>query len=332
MDTSSRYERARPLLRLGEILRDTSPVAARLDPLFPRQCQQHSWFTPAFCRLATETVASWLQDSILLPVADKCGAGKGAMRIALLPDGTTPLSGFRELAFILLGGHSVVMRAAPHDLLLPALVDLWGNIEPSVRERIRIEEKLADFDAVVADIPAENGDALQRYFAHFPHCFRRSYCRATLIEGEETEEELRALARDICHYFGRSTRATRKLYVPDGYDFVPLLHILQEESRPLADHNRFLNHLDYQKSIRLMSSQYYMDAGTFLLVENSDPNPPVAVLHYNFYHNDSDRPSIGQHDGEVMRTRRDGTPFGQAHSIFFEETPDNELIRFLGLL
>ena len=329
MDTSSRYETARSLLQLGDMLRDTAWVESHLESLFQRQYQQHSWFTPEFCGLAVSTAAGWLQEGTLLPLIDKIGTERPAKCVALLPDGKTPLSGFRELVFILLSGHSAVVRTVPEHLLLPAL---WGKVDPSLRERVLFSEKIAGFDAVVADIPTENGKALVRYFSSYPHLLRTSDCRAALLNGTESDEELRALAHDIYLYFGRSPRATRKLYVPDGYDFVPLLRILQEESQPIADHHQFLNHLDYQKSIRLMNNQYYMDSGTFLLVESRGTNPPVAVVHYTCYHDDCDKPAVGPHDGEIIRSRREGTPFGQAHFTFIDESCDTELLQFLGRL
>ena len=217
-------------------------------------------------------------------------------------------------------------------LLLPVLVKEWCELDATIGERINLNGKLSAFDALVADLPAENAETLQRYFASFPHCLRPSCCQATLLDGEETEEELRNLAHDIFHYFGRAPRATRKLYVPESYDFVPLLRILQEESQPIASHNQFLNHLDYQKSIRLMGKQYYMDSGTFLLVESADTNPPVSVVHYKYYHNECDKPALGCHNGETVRTRREGTPFGQAHSVFIDEHYDKDLLQFLGRL
>ncbi|MCR5551292.1 MAG: hypothetical protein K6F40_10195 [Bacteroidales bacterium] len=332
MDSSSRYDPARPLLRLGAALRDAAWVKAHLEPLFPRQYQQHSWFTPAFCQLAVKTLGEWLQENNLRRLIDWLGTDRPAQRIALIPDGKTPLSGFRELIFILAYGHNAVVRTVPHDLLLPVLVKEWGELDATIGERVILNGKLSAFDAVVADLPAENAETLQRYFASFPHLLRSSCCQATLLDGEETEEELRNLAHDIYHYFGRSPRATRKLYVPEGYDFVPLLRILQEESRPIADHNQFLNHLDYQKSIRLMSNQYYMDSGTFLLVESADTNPPVAVIHYIYYPHNGEKPATGCHDGENVRSRREGTSFGQAHSAFIDKSRDTELLHFLGRL
>lgn len=329
MDTSSRYETARSLLQLGDMLRDTAWVESHLEPLFQRQCQQHSWFTPEFCGLAVSTAAGWLQEGTLLPLIDKIGTERPAKCVALLPDGKTPLSGFRELVFILLSGHNAVVHTEPGHSLLPAL---WEKAEPTLRNRVLLCEKFSHFDAVVADIPTENGEALMRYFSPYPHLLRAPGCNAALLNGTESDEELRALAHDIYLYFGRSPRATRKLYVPDGYNLVHLLRILQEESRPIADHHQFLNHLDYQKSIRLMNNQYYMDSGTFLLVESRGTNPPVAVVHYTCYHDDCDKPAVGPHDGEIIRSRREGTPFGQAHFTFIDESCDTELLQFLGRL
>ena len=173
-------------------------------------------------------------------------------------------------------------------------------------------------------------EAFERYFQRFPNIIRKQQHTTAILTGKETTEELRALAQDIYLYFGLAPRSVTKLYVPDGYDFVPLLHILNEESQSIADHNQYLNNLDYQKAIRLMSSKYYMDAGTFLFEENDGFDTPISVLYYTYYHS---MPALPDNALQIVERANGKHPFGQAHYPSLLDYPnDMDVMQFLGRL
>ncbi|MBO7648239.1 MAG: hypothetical protein J6S48_02655 [Bacteroidales bacterium] len=299
-----------------------------LGPAIERQHQLHSWFTPEFCLLSLGHLADFLLDARNAESFSK----ENAQTIAVLPHGRTPLSGFRDLLYVLLSCHNALVRTKPHVTLLPDLVAALMELTPSLQGRITFRNELSAFNAVIADLPEQGGEALARHLSRFPHVLRTPVCHAVLLTGDESEDELRALSRDIYLYFGRAPRSVRKLYVHEGYDFAPFLHILHEESQSIAGHNHFLNHLDYQKSIRLMSKQFYMDSGTFLFVESSEDNPPPAVVYYEYDH-DNGKPTVGYHNGMYISSHQDGVPFGQACSpALFDYDNNIDILQFLGKL
>lgn len=315
-------------LRWADVLRSPDWVQKTLGPAIERQHQLHSWFTPEFCLLSLGHLA----DSLLDARNAESFSKENAQTIAVLPHGRTPLSGFRDILYVLLGGHNALVRTEPHVTLLPDLVAALMELTPSLQGRITFRNELSAFNAVIADLPEQGGEALARHLSRFPHVLRTPVCHAVLLTGDESEDELRALSRDIYLYFGRAPRSVRKLYVHEGYDFAPFLHILHEESQSIAGHNHFLNHLDYQKSIRLMSKQFYMDSGTFLFVESSEDNPPPAVVYYEYDH-DNGKPAVGYHNGMYISSHQDGVPFGQACSpALFDYDNNIDILQFLGKL
>lgn len=315
-------------LRWADVLRSPDWVQKTLGPAIERQHQLHSWFTPEFCLLSLGHLA----DSLLDARNAESFSKENAQTIAVLPHGRTPLSGFRDILYVLLGGHNAFVRTEPHVTLLPDLVAALMELTPSLQGRITFRNELSAFNAVIADLPEQGGEALARHLSRFPHVLRTPVCHAVLLTGDESEDELRALSRDIYLYFGRAPRSVRKLYVHEGYDFAPFLHILHEESQSIAGHNHFLNHLDYQKSIRLMSKQFYMDSGTFLFVESSEDNPPPAVVYYEYDH-DNGKPTVGYHNGMYISSHQDGIPFGQACSpALFDYDNNIDILQFLGKL
>ncbi len=93
------------------------------------------------------------------------------------------------------------------------------------------------------------------------------------------------LADDVIHYYGLGCRNLTKLYVPKGYDVIPLLTAFKKYI-PFADHNKYKNNYDYQLAILLLNNKYYMSTEAILLVENEAVFSAISQLHYEFYTGD----------------------------------------------
>ena len=278
----------RPFLRLGQQLRQPDIVRQRFGEAIRLQYQRNPWFTPSCCEQAIQDIALLLEEDAIRMLLEKHPAlpYPAPQTIALLPAGDMPLQAFPDLLHILLAGHRLQCRQAPDDnLLLPIIVQMLTETEPAWAERIRFTDKIADANAFIADVEPAQLDTFDQYFNGKPHLLRIRKGKTQIITGKEDDHTLRQIARGICTYFGRGPEAIRKLVVPQGYDFQPLFQQLQEASIPLTTHNRFLNHLEYQKAIHLMGRQPYLDAGAFLFRESDGDFPPVAVVHYTCYTN-----------------------------------------------
>ena len=316
------------LQRWADALCNSKWTELTLMPAMERQYQLHNWFTPEFCMLSLDRITDFLLEAVHVKSSTKTET----QTVAILPNFRTPLSGFRDILYVLLSGHNALVRTESHITLFPTLATALMALTPSMSGRVAFCDKLSGFDAVIADLPEKEEGALATHLARFPHVFRKAVCHAAILTGVETEKELRALAHDIYLYFGRTPRSIRKLYVPEDYDFAPLIHILHEESQSIAGHNQFLNHLDYQKSIRLMNKQFYMDSGTFRFVESAECNPPTAVVYFEHYR-DGEEPAVGVHRKECISSHLTGIPFGQANTpSLFDYDNNIDIMQFLGQL
>ena len=279
----------RPFLRLGQQLRQPDTVRQRFGEAIRMQYQRNPWFTPECCEQAIRGVVLLLDENAIRTRLEKHPnlPHPTPQTIALLPAGDMPLQAFPDLLDILLAGHRLQCHQAPDDnLLLPIIVQMLAETEPTWAERIRFTDKITDVDAFIADVEPAQLDTFDQYFNGKPHLLRIRKGKTLILTGKEDDNTLRQIAHDICTYFGRGPKAIRKLIVPQGYDFQPLFQQLQEASLPLTTHNRFLNHLEYQKAIHLMSRRPYLDAGAFLFRESDSDFPPVAVVHYAYYTNE----------------------------------------------
>ena len=111
---------------------------------------------------------------------------------------------------------------------------------------------------------------------------RNNKTSVAILSGNETVLELEKLSDDIHLYFGLGCRNVTKLFVPRGYDFIPLLASFNKYAG-LRDQNKYANNYDYQLSILLLNNVFYMTSGSILLVENENLFSPISVVHYEYY-------------------------------------------------
>ena len=320
--------------QLGALLADPLGVNRTFGEVIERQYRENSWFTPEFCRHALSALGQMLAPKALdayytrykdiAPDEDPCRT------VAVISAGNIPVAAFHDFFCTLVSGNDYQGKLSSQDkLLLPALAQELIHIEPRFAERISFVEKVSDFDAVIATGSNNSARYFDYYFSKYPHILRKNRNSVAVLNETESDDELRALANDIYLYFGLGCRSISKLFVPRNYDFLPFLQILTQESQPIAQHHQFNNNLEYQKAVHLMNQIPYMDAGTFLLVENQSYASPIGMVYYEYY---DDIESVNRRleaDSELLQciVSRDphithAEPFGSAQSPTLTDYPD----------
>ena len=105
--------------------------------------------------------------------------------------------------------------------------------------------------------------------------------------GKETTEQLTELGKDVFSYFGLGCRNVAKVFVPEGYSFTPLLDSWPKYSN-IANHHKYANNYDYQKSILLVNGVTFLDNGFVLVTESSSLVSPISVLFFETYKDQND--------------------------------------------
>ncbi|MEJ7661621.1 MAG: acyl-CoA reductase [Hymenobacter sp.] len=194
--------------------------------------------------------------------------------------GNIPLVGFHDLLCVLLSGHSLLAKLSKDDtVLMRWIIQELTTIEPAFGERIKVMERLNAADAFIATGSDNTARYFEFYFKSRPHLIRRNRTSLAILTGHETAEEMLLLGADIFQYYGLGCRNVSKLYVPAGYDFVPLLDALQPWY-PVLNHHKYQNNYDYNKSIMLVNAVPHFDNGFLLLTENAALVSPISVVHY----------------------------------------------------
>ncbi len=282
-------ERIALMGRLGEYMQgnDEEWLAIR-----ERAFRVNQWFIPEFIEQSIQNIATRFLDTSLLAqwAKDYQVADQAAMKtVGLVMAGNIPLVGFHDLLCVFISGHHAMIKLSSKDeVLLKHLVAKLYEWEITVQDYISFAERLTGCDAYIATGSNNSGRYFDYYFGKYPHIIRRNRTSVAVIDGSETPGELAALSSDIQLYFGLGCRNITQLYVPEGYDFIPLLQALKAYEY-FQDFHKYKNNFDYHLALLIMGNKYYMSNESVILTENISPFSPVSQVHYQFY---KDKPSV----------------------------------------
>ncbi len=270
------------LNRLGQYILSADPAWLAVKE---RASRENGWFIPEFVELASENIArSFLSKDALekwtsqyaLPVSTPKTVG-------IVMAGNIPLVGFHDMLCVFISGHKALIKPSSKDAtLIKHLAEKMGEWDEQVKEEIVFAERLNDCDAYIATGSNNSSRYFDHYFGKYPHIIRRNRTSVAILDGSESTTELEGLANDVHLYFGLGCRNVTKLYVPDDYDFVPLLNAFRKYNW-MADHHKYKNNYDYNLALHLLNKKYYMTNDSILLIEDPAIFSPISQLNYQFY-------------------------------------------------
>ena len=270
------------LVQLGELLSQTDAFST----LFEQAYQQNSWFTPANLQFAFQVwsealsepnVRRWLSAYPEYSVSSP-------KRVLVVMAGNIPLVGFHDLLCVLAAGHRAMVKLSSNDaVLLPALVAHLRTFAPEWAEAVHFsDERITDFDMVLATGSNNTARYFEYYFGQKPHIIRKNRNSVAVLTGHETPEALLELGRDLFQYYGLGCRSVSKLFVPKDYNFDFLFKAIYPY-RTLIEEQKYANNYDYNKAVYLMSQFKLLENGFLLLKEDRHYASPIATLFYEYY-------------------------------------------------
>lgn len=271
------------LSQLGKLLTENNEewIAAK-----QKAERENGWFTQGFIDIAInniiteflneEKLKNWIKS---YKVADE-NTGK---KVGVVMAGNIPLVGFHDLLCVFISGHNAVIKTSTKDdVLIKFLVNKLYELESECSSLIQFADMLKNCDAYIATGSNNSSRYFEQYFGKYPNIIRKNRTSVAILTGNETPEQLDALADDIFLFFGLGCRNITKLYVPENYDFIPFLSAVKKYDY-LIDHNKYKNNYDYQLALLLLNNKKYMSSKALLLSENHIPFSAVSNLHYEYY-------------------------------------------------
>ena len=251
--------------------------------------EHNGWFTPeniifaikGWAESLTENhLNQWLKPYNFVDVSPKT--------VAIIMAGNIPLVGFHDFLSVLICGHQVLVKQSSNDKhLLPFLAKYLEYVEPGFKGKITFtENKVENFDAVIATGSNNTARYFEYYFKNKPAIIRNNRNSVAVLTGNETTEDLKKLSEDIFRYYGLGCRNVSKLFVPKGYKFDAFFEGIYHW-HPIIEKAKYANNYDYNKAVYLMSEFDILENGFFMIKEDPSYASPIATLFYEYY-NSSD--------------------------------------------
>ena len=336
-------QRINLLVRLGAYLETGGDT--ELEAVIRQSEIENPWFTAenvhfslnAVCKTMLEETAlqNWVQQ-YAIPISDF-----PVKTVGLVMAGNLPLVGFHDWLCVFVAGYRAKVKLSEKDRhLLPFLVKKmaeWDFESWAYTEFLKPDERLSGFDAVVATGSNNTARYFEQYFGKYPHIIRHNRNGIAVLTSNESPEDLHALGIDIFAYFGLGCRSVSKLYVPENYNFEPILEALHAYNS-LVLHNKYKNNFDYNFTLYVLNNMPYMNNGCLLFHENPSLQSRIASVHYEYYTDlnvlntelQAIKDQIQCIVGNVTLPGNTVLPFGQSQSPSLKDYPDGaDVMAFL---
>lgn len=295
---------------------------------------QNPWFTQEnmkFCLaqwgkiLTIENLEKWLKS---YPYTEN------PKKIGIVMAGNIPLVGFHDLVSVLFSGnHAMVKTSSKDQVLMEFVLNYLKEFDDDLNDSIQKVERLGKVDAVIATGSNNTARYFEYYFKEIPHIIRKNRTSVAVLNGNESETELKNLGEDIFRYFGLGCRNVTKLYLPEGYN-TDLIFEAFYDWNPIINHTKYANNYDYNRAIYLMEQQAFLDNNFLILKESKEFHSPIGVVHFEYYQNlDEVKKELESHQEKIQCVVGNGfeIPFGQTQKPSLTDYADGvDTMEFLG--
>ena len=228
--------------------------------------------------LEKNVLKSWLKPYKLKKLSPK-------KNILVITAGNIPLVGFHDFLTVLVLGHNLFIKMSSSDnILFKVIISKIINLCPEFKNRIEIVDniKKKTFSAVIATGTDNSAKYFDYYFSNSKRIIRRNRSSVAILNGNESDTDLQALAYDVFSFFGLGCRNISKIFLPKGYNLDKLFRAFYKFHN-IIEHKKYANNYEYYKSIFLLGGHKIIENGFLLMKEDVSIHSPVSVLFYEFY-------------------------------------------------
>lgn len=246
------------------------------------------WFTNSNTKFCIENWKTSLEAAACQQFIDQYSWADGlsAKTLGLILAGNIPMVGMHDVLCGLCAGYSLKIKTSSDDKIL---VEYWIKtaieIFPELKNKIEFAEQLKQIDVAIATGSNNSARYFEYYFKSIPHILRKNRNSVAVIEGNETDQELKDLSTDIFSYFGLGCRNVTHVLLPENYHLKPFIDGLEHQFE-LIHHFKYSNNYQYHKALLLMNLDPHLDNGFLIIKETPHLYSPVGMLGYSFYKNE----------------------------------------------
>lgn len=245
----------------------------------------NGWFTEDSCAMALKSIAFMLNEKDLNAYCKKLPNENSSPKIvAIICAGNIPMVGFHDILSVLLSGNIALIKLSSDDnVLIPFFLKLLVHYQPEFDKQIRLSDgKLSNFDAVIATGSNNTAGYFQYYFGKYPHIIRKNRSSLAILNGNESNAQLKELGKDIFSYYGLGCRNVSKLLVPENYNFKDFFEAIFEYAT-VVDNKKYGNNYDYNRAVYLLNKEEFLDNNFLILKPDNQIHAPISVVFYERY-------------------------------------------------
>ena len=239
-----------------------------------RAIEENGWFSSHDILLAVDAIREEMLNREKLEQWAKAYRKAEPRRVAIIMAGNIPLVGFYDLLCVLMAGHTALVKPSSKDrVLTDYIISLLREIEPEIP--ILPYSDNEPIDMAIATGGDQAAQHFRTRYANLPTIIRGSRHSLAVLDGNESEEEIEALATDIFSHNGLGCRNISLVLVPRGYDL---------KITPPTERNAMMEgNYRQNRALKSMLGIPFKDLGGYIAVESNNFSENISQINYHTY-------------------------------------------------
>lgn len=312
---------------------------ADIELLLKRSEIENPWFTIDNQKFALQQWTDLLTEENIKSWLGNYSTSKISKRVGLILAGNIPLVGFHDVISVVVSNHVPVIKLSSKDkYMIPFLLKKWNELSDG-KVAFEFVEKLENFDAVIATGSNNTARYLEYYFKNHLSIIRKNRTSVAVLKGDETDEELQLLAKDIFQYFGLGCRNVTRIFIPQDFVIDRLFENFLGY-QDIINHNKYANNYDYNRAVYLLNQDKFWDNNFVMLKEDDKLFSPLSVINFSRYESQDDvKTFIAENEENIQcvvakeELGLNAIAFGEAQNPGLDTYADNvDTMKFLELV
>lgn len=234
---------------------------------------ENEWFSAEDILMAVDAIRQEFLDEEKLRRWAEHYSPTEQRRVAIIMAGNIPLVGFFDLLCAVIVGHRVAIKPSSKDrVLMNFVVEELQAIETEIA--IEQYDPTTEYDMVIATGGDEAARHFSRRYAHCPTLIRGSRHSVAVLAGDESEEEIEALQRDIFSYNGLGCRSVSLVMLPRGAELT---------IRPPKMNQMYRGNYRHTRAMMTLTGQAFKDLGECIAMERRGFPQQISCVNYCYY-------------------------------------------------
>lgn len=207
--------------------------------------------------------------------------------VLVIMPGNIPMAGFHDFLCVIISGYKITIKLSQKEnFLFPLLCKIMKHINPILESKIEFTENIfkGKYDYVIATGNNNTARYFEYYFRKKPLLLRNNRTSIAILQGNEKEEDIIFLNKDILTYSGRGCRNVGKIFIPYKYNISCIL----EKSylyKYITRNQKYMDNYKYYLSIYKMNKICIKNNDFLIFKEDKNYFSPISVVYYEYYKN-----------------------------------------------